>query len=96
MGPIQWNSQIILQALATLINLLLINNLFDNSLLFEIVITLLLMLGIGRAVTKDEDMEGQLVQTVLAFLIAAVFFRIFLYIQKRIHKEVFMEMKQRS
>jgi len=82
-----------LQSLATLMNLLIINNLYDKSLVFEVFTTLVLFACLLYGLGRDEDLNNKYYSIAFTFMFGAVFFRVFLYIQKRVHKEVFFEMK---
>ena len=46
MGHGPWSFLVLFQGLSTLINLMLVNNLFDNTLLFEVMMTLLIFSGL--------------------------------------------------
>ena len=82
--------------MATLINLMLINNLFDNTLCFEVLMSGTMFSSIIIANLKDpEEFKSRYTNWVASLVFALSFFRVFLYIQKRVHKEIFFEMKQR-
>jgi len=74
-------------------NLLIINNLFDRSLFFEIFTTGILIAGLYVGVAQEEGLDNEFYNLGSSLFLCAIFFRIFLYIQKRVHKEVFFEMK---
>jgi Ca2+/H+ antiporter len=82
-----------------MMNLQLVNNLFDNSILFEVFMILALMSGLLYTISmKTDNMTPMFGNSNMEMVIIAslVVFRVFLYIQKRVHKEVFFEMKQRG
>ena len=76
---------------------MLVNNLFDKTLLFEVFTTLTIFSGLIFAMYNEEELKQKVGLNLLINIgFALAFFRIFLYIQKRVHKEIFFEMKQRS
>ena len=76
---------------------MLVNNLFDNTLLFEVFTTLTIFSGLIFAMYNEEELKQKVgLNLIVNIAFALAFFRVFLYIQKRVHKEIFFEMKQRS
>ena len=57
MGQGPWNFLVLLQGLSTLINLMLVNNLFDNTLLFEVLMTLIIFSGLVFAMYTTEELK---------------------------------------
>ena len=100
LGNANWDFLVILVGCTTLINLQLVNNLFDNSVIFEVFMVATLFVGFNYAVMtqKDEGSDKFIGYSNIAITVALgmIAFRVFLYIQKRVHKEVFFEMKQRT
>lgn len=91
-----WHFLVLFQALATIMNLQIVNNLFDRSLFFELVMIASLFSGVYYgSMMKTESNKELLGNTSieLTLVVAIIVFRMFLYIQKRVHKEVFFEMK---
>lgn len=76
---------------------MLVNNLFDSTLLFEVFTTLTIFSGLIFAMYNEEELKQKVgLNLIVNIAFALAFFRVFLYIQKRVHKEIFFEMKQRS
>ena len=57
MGQGPWNFLVLFQGMSTLINLMLVNNLFDNTLLFEVLMTILIFTGLVFAMYTTEELK---------------------------------------
>lgn len=79
-----WHFITLFQSLTTMMNLQLVNNLFDNSILFEIFMLLALASGLLHATwtMKTDNMKAMFGNSSLEMVMIAglVVFRIFLYI----------------
>jgi len=61
-------------------NMLLINNLFDNSIFFEIFILATLFFGFVVAVADKEELDGKYYNFGSSIFFSLIVFRIFLWI----------------
>lgn len=59
MSPGEWNFLVLFQGMATLINLMLINNIFDNTLLFEVIMSGSMFIAVVIASNKEMDVESK-------------------------------------
>ena len=57
MGQGPWSFLVLFQGMSTLINLMLVNNLFDNTLIFEIFTTLTVFSGLIFAMYSEDELR---------------------------------------
>ena len=74
----------------------MVNNIIDNSLPFELFTTAILMSGILFAVFDYDQLKNSANNYAALGIFGMIYFRLFLHIQKQVHKEVFIEMKKRT
>lgn len=81
MGYGQWGFLVVFQACSTLINLMLFNNLFDRTLIFEIACTVATFVGLISAMYNEKDIkESSGTAIVINIIFTMFYFRLFLYI----------------
>jgi hypothetical protein len=93
-GP--WINLIVFQSYAVLINMMLLHNMFDNFVIYEVLIIAATFYGLVVGLYTEQELQESLPSALILFTFALLLFRVFLHIQKKVHKEVFIEMKQRA
>lgn len=94
MKPSAWTLLMMFQILVSCFNMLLLNNVMDRCFIFlGSIITIFLYIGIVMAMFTKEEIESGETPYAFSFSSSTVFVMLFMYMSKRIHKEVFMEIK---
>lgn len=92
----KWNLIVLTNIVMSMINLLLLNNVMDKGfLVMGTALTVVLYYGIFQALFIQSELVGVYREYISAFIVSTMILILFMYLQKRIVKEVFMEMKQR-
>ena len=95
MGTEGWTSLIVFQSLAVMFNMLLLNNITDKNFIYlGLMIMVVLKFAIESAIFDEVTVLGQ-GSFSFSFVFAIIIAVIFMYINKRVHKEVFIEHKQK-
>jgi len=82
------------QILVSCFNMLLLNNVMDRCFIFlGFILTIFLYIGIVMAMFTKEELETGDTPYVFSFSSSTVCVMLFMYMSKRIHKEVFLEIK---
>jgi uncharacterized membrane protein YbhN (UPF0104 family) len=88
-----WISLIVFQSLAVVFNILLLNNITDKNFIYlSIFFTLFYKSALEAALFDEISITGQ-GSFAFSFWFSVLIACIFMYINKRVHKEVFLEHK---
>ena len=91
-----WNLLIMFQIMVSCFNMLLLNNIMDKCfIILGSLLTVFIYFGIVKSFFTAEEMADGGAGYIGSFSSSTVVVILFMYMQKRIHKEVFMEIKQR-
>ena len=91
-----WNLLIMFQIMVSCFNMLLLNNIMDRCfIILGSLLTVFIYFGIVKSFFTAEEMADGGAGYIGSFSSSTVVVILFMYMQKRIHKEVFMEIKQR-
>ena len=77
-------------------NVLLLNNIMDKHF-YKTAFVILITVGLGafKALKREIEWNKHHYQGIFTLVTGNIFIILFMYIQKRVHKEVFLEMKQK-
>lgn len=80
MGRGAWINLIVFQSYAVLINMMLLHNMFDNFVLYEVLIILATFYGLVVGFYTEQELQESLPSTMLLFSFSLLLFRVFLHI----------------
>lgn len=85
----------IFQTMTVMMHLMLLNNSLDKSMIViaPLALTALFVGILNAAFDLTQEMSGRVQSIILTLLFGTFIFMLFLYLQKRIHKEVFLSYK---
>ena len=93
MDQANWNILIVFQALVSAFNLLLLNLVVERGFfVMAFIFTIGIYAGIFYSFFSGQ-LSAKHVSTVATFGFSTMIVMLFMYIQKRVHKEVFLEIK---